>query len=40
LIELPPWVPLPDAQDNWETNAWDFASPVSVLGPESPYHNV
>ena len=38
LMHLPPWVPRPDAQDNWETTAWDFASPVASLGPNSPFN--
>ena len=38
LMKLPPWVPEPDAQDNWETTAWDFASPVTLLGPNNPFH--
>jgi hypothetical protein len=37
LMDLPPWVPVPGAADNWETTAWDFASPVSLLGPNSPF---
>src|ERR1051326_6404455 len=38
LMDLPPWVPQRDAQDNWETTAWDFASPLPLFGPESPFH--
>ena len=38
LMELPPWVPRPGATDNWESTAWDFASPAPVLGPDSPFH--
>ena len=38
LMDLPPWVPSPSAQDNWETTAWDFASPVPLLGPDSPFN--
>jgi hypothetical protein len=38
LMALPGWVPARGAVDNWETTAWDFASPVSVLGPQSPFH--
>ena len=37
LMELPPWVPPPGAQDNWETTAWDFTSPEPLLGPDSPF---
>ncbi len=37
LMDLPPWVPPPNAQDNWETTAWDFASPVKLLGPNTPF---
>ena len=37
LMDLPPWIPARDAQDNWETTAWDFESPVPLLGPESPF---
>ena len=37
LMDLPPWVAAPDAQDNWETTAWDFASPVTLLGNNSPF---
>ena len=38
LMELPPWVPEPEAQDNWETTAWDFASPASLFGPNNPFN--
>ena len=37
LMDLPPWIPAPDAQDNWETTAWDYDSPVPLLGLESPF---
>jgi hypothetical protein len=37
LMDLPPWVPAPGALDNWESTAWDFASPVSLLGSKSPF---
>jgi voltage-gated potassium channel Kch len=37
LMELPPWVPAAGALDNWETTAWDFASPTSLLGPGDPF---
>ena len=37
LMDLPPWVPTPGAADNWETTAWDFASPLALLGPHSPF---
>ena len=37
LMPLPPWVPAPDATDNWESTAWDFESPVALFGPEAPF---
>jgi hypothetical protein len=37
LMDLPPRAPAPNAQDNRETTAWDFASPVTLLGPNSPF---
>jgi hypothetical protein len=37
LMDLPPWVPAPGASDNWETTAWDFASPLALLGPNTPF---
>jgi hypothetical protein len=37
LMPLPPWAPAPDAQDNWESTAWDFASPAALLGPGAPF---
>jgi hypothetical protein len=37
LMELPGWEPAPEASDNWETTASDFASPVALLGPTSPF---
>jgi len=37
LMELPPWVPAAGVLDNWETTAWDFASPTSLLGPGGPF---
>jgi hypothetical protein len=37
LMDLPPWVPSAGAADNWETTASDFASPVALLGPKSPF---
>ena len=37
LMDLPPWVPLAGASDNWETTATDFRSPAPLLGPNSPY---
>ncbi len=37
LMPLPPWVPAPDAKDNWESTSWDFESPVDSFGPESPF---
>jgi hypothetical protein len=37
MMPLPPWVPAPDAKDNWESTAWDFESPVDSFGPESPF---
>ena len=33
LIDLPPWLPADDAEDNWETTAWDFNSPRSYSHP-------
>jgi hypothetical protein len=38
LMDLPPWVPLPNSKDNWESTAWDFASPIALLGPQSPFN--
>jgi Ion channel len=37
LMDLPPWEPAEDAKDNWETTAWDFDSPVALLGQHSPF---
>src|SRR6266851_1772791 len=37
LMPLPPWIPAPDAKDNWESTSWDFESPVDSFGPESPF---
>ena len=37
LMPLPPWVPAPNAKDNWESTSWDFESPVESFGPESPF---
>jgi hypothetical protein len=37
LMPLPPWLPAPGATDNWESTAWDFDSPVNLLGPDSPF---
>jgi hypothetical protein len=37
LMPLPPWAPPPGAQDNWETTAWDYASPAALLGPGAPF---
>ncbi|MGI9149726.1 MAG: potassium channel family protein [Chloroflexota bacterium] len=37
LMALPPWIPAPGAKDNWESTAWDFESPVALLGPEAPF---
>jgi len=37
VMSLPPWTPAPGAKDNWETTAWDFESPVALLGPEAPF---
>jgi hypothetical protein len=39
LMPLPPWVPAPDAQDNWETTSSDFESPAALFGPDSPFRN-
>jgi Ion channel len=38
LMELPSWERAPGAMDNWETTAWDFTSPVPMLGPTSPFN--
>jgi hypothetical protein len=38
LMPLPPWVPVPDAKDNWESTAWEFTSPAPLFGPESPFN--
>jgi hypothetical protein len=37
LMDLPPWAPVDNAKDNWESTAWDFESPVAVLGAGSPF---
>jgi hypothetical protein len=37
LMGMPGWAPERGALDNWETTAWDFASPAPVLGPQSPF---
>jgi hypothetical protein len=39
LMPLPPWVPPPGAEDNWETTAWEFSSPKALLGPDVPFSN-
>jgi hypothetical protein len=31
LMELPPWMPLEERQDNWETTAWEGAAPGESL---------
>jgi hypothetical protein len=31
LMELPPWVPLEERQDNWETTAWEGSAPGESL---------
>jgi Ion channel. len=31
LMELPPWMPLDERQDNWETTAWEGAAPGESL---------
>jgi hypothetical protein len=36
-MPLPPWLPADDAQDNWETTAWDFASPVDLFDGTAPF---
>jgi hypothetical protein len=36
-MPLPAWAPATDARDNWETTAWDFTSPLPLLGPGSPF---
>jgi len=38
LMDLPPWVPADNALDNWESTAWDYASPLPLLGPNSPFN--
>ena len=37
LIDLPPWLPADDAEDNWETTAWDFNSPAESFAPNGPF---
>ena len=37
LMELPGWERARDTMDNWESTAWDFTSPVALLGPKSPF---
>lgn len=37
LMDLPPWVPAPGAQDNWESTSVDFESPARYFGPETPF---
>jgi hypothetical protein len=31
LMDLPPWMPLDERQDNWETTAWEGAAPGESL---------
>ena len=31
LMDLPPWMPLKQRQDNWETTAWEGAAPGESL---------
>ncbi|GAC1508952.1 MAG: hypothetical protein NVS1B3_10590 [Candidatus Dormibacteraceae bacterium] len=31
LMDLPPWMPLEERQDNWETTAWEGAAPGESL---------
>ena len=31
LMELPPWMPMDERQDNWETTAWEGAAPGESL---------
>lgn len=31
LMELPPWMPLEERQDNWETTAWEGSAPGESL---------
>ena len=31
LVELPPWMPLEERQDNWETTMWEGAAPGESL---------
>jgi hypothetical protein len=37
LMDLPPWLPADDAEDNWETTAWDFSSPAELFAPNGPF---
>ena len=37
LMDLPPGPTAAGATDNWESTAWDFASPLSLPGPNSPF---
>jgi preprotein translocase subunit SecG len=37
VMPLPPWIPAPRAKDNWESTAWDYDSPIEVLGPNTPF---
>ena len=36
-MDLPPGPTAAGATDNWESTAWDFASPLSLPGPNSPF---
>jgi hypothetical protein len=38
LMALPPWAPAPGEADNWESTAWDFASPRPLFPPQSPFN--
>jgi hypothetical protein len=31
LMDLPPWMPLEERQDNWETTAWEGSAPGESL---------
>ncbi len=36
LLDLPPWVPLPNATDNWQTTAWGQAESLPVDPVQQP----
>jgi ion channel len=37
LMDLPPWLPADEAEDNWESTAWDFNSPAALFAPNGPF---